>query len=111
MAIRKILLPLQLATTAAATFSTAVMVARMWRARLAVVYAAANRNQESAVRGVFDRLSAEHGLPVAEARPQAEQVMASLDVVIGREPDITIAHQARLADLIVVAHPEGDKEV
>ena len=36
MAIWKILLPLQLATTATATFSTAVMVARLWRAHLAV---------------------------------------------------------------------------
>ena len=33
MAIRKILLPLQL-TAAAATFSMAVMVARLWRAHL-----------------------------------------------------------------------------
>jgi nucleotide-binding universal stress UspA family protein len=111
IAIRKVLLPLQLATTVAATFSTAVMVTRTWRAHLAVVYAAANRDRESTVRGVFDRLTAEHGLAVAEARPDAEAATASLAVVIGREPDIAIAHQARLADLIVVAHPEGDKEV
>ena len=65
MAIRKILLSFQLATTAAATFSTAVMAARAWRAHLAVVYAAANRDRESTVRGVFERLTTEHGLAVA----------------------------------------------
>ena len=111
MAIRKILLSFQLATTAAATFSTAVMAARAWRAHLAVVYAAANRDRESTVRVVFERLTTEHGLAVAEARPDAEEATASLAVVIGREPDIAIAHQARLADLIVVAHSEGDREV
>ena len=96
MAIRKVLLPLQLATTAAATFSAAVMVARTWRARLAVIYTAAHRDRECTVRGVFDRLTAEHGLAVAEARPDAEEAMASLAVIIGREPHIAIAHQARL---------------
>jgi hypothetical protein len=40
MAIRKILLPLQLAAAAAGTFSAAVMIARLWRAHLAVLYTA-----------------------------------------------------------------------
>jgi hypothetical protein len=56
MAIRKILLPLQL-TAAAATFSMAVMVARLWRAHLAVLHAAASRDRESAVRDLFDPTS------------------------------------------------------
>ena len=46
MAIRKILLPLQL-TAAAATFSMAVMVARLWRAHLAVLHAAASRIEKA----------------------------------------------------------------
>ena len=110
MAIRKILLPLQL-TAAAATFSMAVMVARLWRAHLAVLHAAASRDRESAVRDLFERLTAEHGLAVAEARPDADEATASFAAVIGREPDVIVAHQARLADLIVVPHPAGDKEV
>ena len=111
MAIRKILLPLQLAATAAATFSAAVMIARLWRAHLAVLHTAVNRDRENAVRDLFQRLTAEHGLTVAEARPDADEATASFVAVIGREPDIVVAHQARLADLIVVPHPAGDKEV
>jgi|ERR1700733_9716945 hypothetical protein len=60
MAIRKILLPLQL-TAAAATSSMAVIVARLWRAHLAVLHAAASRDRESAVHDLFERLTAEHG--------------------------------------------------
>jgi nucleotide-binding universal stress UspA family protein len=111
MAIRKILLPLQLAATATATFSTAVMIARLWRAHLAVLYTAVNRDQENAVRDLFERLTAEHGQAVAEARPDANEATVSFATVIGREPAVVVAHQARLADLIVVAHPAGDKEV
>ena len=111
MAIRKILLPLQLAATAAATFSAAAMIARLWRAHLAVLHTAVNRDGENAVRDLFQRLTAEHGLTLAEARPDADEATASFVAVIGREPDIVVAHQARLADLIVVPHPAGDKEV
>ena len=110
MAIRKILLPLQL-TAAAATFSMAVMVARLWRAHLAVLHTSASRDRESAVRDLFERLTAEHGLAVAEARPDADEATASFATVIGREPDVIVAHQARLVDLIVVPHPAGDKDV
>jgi hypothetical protein len=107
MAIRIILLPLQL-TAAAATFSMAAMVARSWRAHLAVLHAAASRDRESAVRDLFERLTAEHGLAVAEARPNADEATASFATLIGREPDVIVAHQARLVDLIVVPHPGGD---
>ena len=77
MAIRKILLPLQL-TAAAATFSMAVMVARLWRAHLAVLHTSASRDRESAVRDLFERLTAEHGLAVAEARPDADESRGQL---------------------------------
>src|SRR5271167_3666529 len=110
MAIRRILLPLQL-TAAAARFSMAVMVAQLWCAHLAVLHAAASRDRESAVRDLFERLTAEHGLAVAEARPNADEATASFAAVIGRDPDVIVAHQARLVDLIVVPHPAGDKGV
>jgi hypothetical protein len=48
MAIRKILLSLQPAATAAATFWAAVMVARLWRAHLTVLHTAADRDRETA---------------------------------------------------------------
>ena len=97
--------------TAAATFSAAVMVARLWRAHLAVLHTAANRDRESAVRDLFERLTTEHGLAVAEARPDADEATASFTAVIGREPDVIVAHQARLVDLFVVPHPAGDMDV
>src|ERR1700693_6324946 len=111
MAIRKILLPLHPAATAAATFWAAAMVARLWRAHLAVLHTAANPDRETAARRLFERLTAEHGLVAHEARPGAYEATASFAAIIGREPDIVVAHQARLADLIVVPHPAGDKEV
>ena len=110
MAIRKILLPLQAVTTAAAAFAAAAMIARSWGAHLAVLHITTDKEQESATRGLFGRLTAEHGLSVAEARPNAANSTASFAAVMGREPDI-VAHQARLADLIVVPHPASDKEV
>src|SRR5580700_8273210 len=110
MAIRKILLPLQL-TAAAATFSMAVMVARLWRAHLAVLHTSASRDRESAVRDLFERLTAEHGLAVADARPDVGEATASFTTVIGREPTVIVAHQARLVDLIVVPHPAGGTDV
>ena len=82
MAIRKILLPLQL-TAAAATFSMAVMVARLWRAHLAVLHAAASRDRESALRDLFERLTAEHGLAVTEARPMPTRPRPALPLSSG----------------------------
>ena len=73
MAIRRILLPLQLATTAAATFSAAIMVARLWRAHLAVLHTAANRDRERAARDLFERLTTEQGMAVVEARSDADE--------------------------------------
>jgi nucleotide-binding universal stress UspA family protein len=110
MAIRKILLPLQAVITAEAAFAAAVMIAHLWRAHLAVLHVVADRPRESAVRDLFERLTAEHGLAVAEANPNADKPTASFAAVSGREPDI-VAFRARLADLIVVPHPASDTEV
>jgi len=109
MTIRKLLLPLQTTTTAGAAFSTAAVVARLWCAHLSVLHVAADRTRETAVRNVFERLAAENGLAVAEARPNADKPTASFAAVVGRDPDI-VAYQARLADLIVVPHPASPAE-
>ena len=110
MAIRKILLPLQAVVTAEEAFSTAVLVARLWNAHLEVLHITANRDQESAVHDLFERLTAEYGLAVAEPKPGTDKPTASFLAVTGREPNI-VANQARLADLIVLSHPAGAKEV
>lgn len=110
MSIRKIVLPLQAVTTGAAAFATAAKIARSWSAHVAVLHIAADRERESAARNLFERLTVEHDLPVAEARPNADTPTASFAAVKGREADI-VAYQARLADLIVVPHPASDKEV
>ena len=47
---------------------------------------------------------------IAEAGPNADNPTASFAALKGREADV-VAHQARLADLIVVPHPASDKEV
>jgi nucleotide-binding universal stress UspA family protein len=111
MAIRKILLPWEPAVTAVATFAVAVMAARVWRAHLAVAHIAANGDRENISRTLFENLAAEHGLAISNARPNANEPTASFAAIIGREPSVVVAHQARLADLIVVPHPAGDKEV
>ncbi len=110
MSIRKIILPLQAVTTATAAFATAAMIARSWNAHVAVLHITADRERESAARSLFAKLTAEHDLPVAEARPNADSPTASFAALKGREADV-VAYQARLADLIVVPHPAGDKEV
>ena len=89
----------------------AVMVARLWRAHLAVLHAAASRDRESAVRDLFEKLTAEHGLAVADPRPDADESTASFATGHRAGRDAVAAHQARLVDLIVVPHPVGDKDV
>ena len=110
MTIRKILLPLQGAVTTEAAFSTAVMIARLWDAHLAVLEVASERAQEGRMRDLFERMVAKHGLAIADAKPSANTSTASFAALIGREPDV-VAYQARLADVVVVAHPASDKEV
>jgi nucleotide-binding universal stress UspA family protein len=110
MAIRKLLLPLQTATTAEAAFSTAAIVARMWCAHLAVLHVTTDRRHAGSVRETFDKLAAKNGLAVSEAAPNADKPTASFTAIVGREPEV-VAYQARLADLIVVPHPASTDDV
>jgi nucleotide-binding universal stress UspA family protein len=110
MTIRKILLPLQAVGTAEAACSVAVSVARMWSAHLSVLHVCSRRDREGALRDLVARLMAEHGLALAEATPDTTTPTASFAVVAGEEPEV-VAHQARLADLVVLPHPASDKEV
>jgi len=110
MAIRKILLPLQGATTTEAAFTTAVMIARMWDAHLAVLDVVPDRKQEGRMRNLFERMVAQHGLAIVSSKPNANAPTASFTALIGREPEV-VAYQARLVDTVIVAHPASDKEV
>jgi nucleotide-binding universal stress UspA family protein len=110
MAIRKVLLPLQTATTAEAAFSTAAIVSQMWRAHLAVLHVTANKSHTSAIREVFEKLAAKNSLAVAEATSNADHPTCSFAEIVGREPE-AVAYQARLADLIVVPHPASTGDV
>jgi hypothetical protein len=69
MTIRKLLLPLQTASTAEAAFSTAFMAARSWGAHLAVLHVIPGKNHEDVLlRNSFTKLVSENGLAVAEPK-------------------------------------------
>jgi nucleotide-binding universal stress UspA family protein len=110
MAIRKLLLPLQTTATAAAALTTGLITARLWQAHLAVLHVAAARGRETDIRATFDRLVAEHAVPVTPAGPDAPHATASFRAAYGREAE-TVAYEARLADLTVVPHPASREDV
>ena len=137
MPIRRLLLPLTGTAAGEAALGTALMVARMWDAHLTALHVridsrdvaplageglsgamieemmSATEKESSersnAVRALFDRFVAEHGVTVAEPHPGAGAT-ASFYSVTGREEDL-VAQLARLADLTVVPHPEGGDDV
>jgi nucleotide-binding universal stress UspA family protein len=107
MAIRKLLLPLQSTATA---LSTALMVARVWRAHIAVLHVLTGRGREAEMRAMFDRFVADSAIQVAAPMPDAEFATASFRATSGREAE-TVAYEARLADLTVVPHPASGEDV
>jgi hypothetical protein len=82
MAIRKVLLPLQTATTAEAAFSTAAIVSQMWCAHLAVLHVTPNKSHTSAIREVFEKLAAKNSLTVAEATSNADHPTCSFAEIV-----------------------------
>jgi hypothetical protein len=111
MAIRKLLLPLQSVATAEAALLTAIAVAKLWEAHLAVLHVETERNRgASAVREVFDRLVRPSGIAIREPQRDSGRPTAGFAVASGNEPEI-VAYQARLADLTIVPHPASGKEV
>ncbi len=133
MPIRKILLPLTGTAAGEAALAAALTVARAWNAHLTALHvvgdsrdvaplsgegltgamiqemmsATETESQErsAAVRALFDRFVAEHGVTVAEPKPGAGMA-ANFAVVTGREDDL-VAQLARLADLTIVPHPDA----
>jgi nucleotide-binding universal stress UspA family protein len=137
MPIRKLLLPLTGTAAGEAALSTALQVARYFNAHVSALHVRVDSrdvaplageglsgamieemmratekesgDRSSAIRAMFDRFVAEHGVALAPSR-RGEEATASFDVVTGREDDL-VAQLARLADLTVVPHPEGGDEV
>lgn len=66
-------------------------------------------DRSNAVRALFDRFVAEHGVTVAEPHPRAGAT-ANFASYTGREDDL-VAQLARLTDLTVVPHPEAGEDV
>ena len=136
MPIRKLLLPLTGTAAGEAALTTALTVARMWDAHLTALHVRVDSrdvaplageglsgamieemmsatekestDRSNAVRAMFDRFVAAHGVTVAE--PFSPGATANFASVTGREEDL-VAQLARLADLTVVPHPEAGDDV
>jgi nucleotide-binding universal stress UspA family protein len=137
MPIRKLLLPLTGTAAGEAALSTALTVARMWDAHLTALHVRVDSrdvaplageglsgamieemmsatekestDRSNAVRAMFDRFVASHGVTVTEPHFRAGAT-ADFASVTGREEDL-VAQLARLADLTVVPHPESGNDV
>jgi nucleotide-binding universal stress UspA family protein len=137
MPIRRLLLPLTGTAAGEAALSTALMVARMWDAHVTALHVRVDSrdvaplageglsgamieemmsatekessDRSNAVRAMFDRFVAQHGVVVAEPHPGAGAT-ANFASITGREEDL-VAQLARLADLTVVPHPEAGDDV
>jgi len=137
MAIRRLLLPLTGTAAGEAALSTALVIARMWDAHVTALHVRVDSrdvaplageglsgamieemmsatekessDRSNAVRALFDRFVAEHGVTVAEPHPGAGAT-ANFASITGREEDL-VAQLARLADLTVVPHPEAGDDV
>jgi len=138
MAIRKLLLPLTGTAAGESALSTALIAARIWNAHVTALHvrvdsrdvaplageglsgamieemmSATERestDRAHAVRAMFERFVANHGVTVTDARRGSAMATASFATVTGREEDL-VAQQARLADLTIVPHPEAGEDV
>ncbi|MGI4950200.1 MAG: universal stress protein [Janthinobacterium lividum] len=137
MPIRRLLLPLTGTAAGEAALTTALMVARLWDAHLTALHVRVDSRdvaplageglsgamieemmsatekesseRSNAVRTLFDRFVAQHGVTVAEPHPRAGAT-ANFASITGREEDL-VAQLARLTDLTVVPHPESGDDV
>ncbi len=141
MAYRKLLLPVIGTEAGESALAVAFLAARIWRAHVyglhvridprdvaplageglsgamieemmsATEREAAERARK--VQALFSDYVEKHGIPIVTdpaAAFAAGTVTASFGSVVGREEDV-VAQQARLCDLVVLAHPEAGDEV
>jgi nucleotide-binding universal stress UspA family protein len=138
MSVRKFLLPLSSSSSGEAALHTGLMLAKMWNAHLQVLHirtdsrniaplageglsgamieemmTATERESGSrarSLRDMFNLATEEHHVAAGDAMRGSNEPSASFTTVIGREEEI-IAHQARLADLTIVPHPQAGEDV
>ncbi|TQF83454.1 universal stress protein [Elioraea sp. Yellowstone] len=141
MAYRKLLLPVIGTEAGEAALATAFLAARIWKAHVHGLHvridprdvaplageglsgamieemmSATERESAERAKGVqalFSRYVEEHGIPIVTdpaAAFTAGSVTASFGSVVGREEDV-VAQQARLSDVVVLAHPEAGDDV
>lgn len=138
MSVRKFLLPLSSSATGEAALHTGLMLAKMWSAHLEVLHistdsrdlaplageglsgamieemmSASEREsgrRAGAIRAMFNMATEEQVVPVGAAHRGSNEPSASFTTLAGREDEI-IAHQARLADLTIVPHPQTGEDV
>ncbi|WP_291297646.1 universal stress protein [Elioraea sp.] len=141
MPYRKLLLPVIGTEAGEAALATAFMAARIWQAHVHGLHvridprdvaplageglsgamieemmSATERESSERAKGVqamFARFIAEHDIPATSdpvAAFSAGRVTASFGSVVGREEDI-VAQQARLSDMVVIAHPDSGDEI
>ncbi len=138
MSVRKFLLPVSSPASAAAALHAGLMLAKMWNAHLQVLHIRTDARdiaplageglsgamieemmnaseQESGARArglremFYDATEAE-AVAVGDAMRGRNEPSASFSTMTGREDEI-IAHQARLADLTIVPHPQAGDDV
>jgi nucleotide-binding universal stress UspA family protein len=138
MSVRKFLLPVSSSASGEVALHTGLMLAKMWNAHLLVLHIRVDSRdvaplageglsgamieemmtateRESGTRALglrdlFAIATEEHHVLVGDAHMGRNEPSASFATVIGREEEI-IAHQARLADLTIVPHPQAGEDV
>jgi len=138
MSVRKFLLPVSSSDSAEVALHTGLILAKMWNAHLLVLHirvdsrdvaplageglsgamieemmTATERESGSralGLRDLFTLATEEHQVMVGDAVVGRNEPSASFASVTGREDEI-IAHQARLADLTIVPHPQAGEDV
>ncbi len=138
MAIRKLLLPLTGTAAGEAALATALIAARIWNAHVTALHVRVDSrdvaplageglsgamieemmsatekestDRAHAVRAMFERFVAAHGVTVTDAKRGSTVATASFATITGREEDL-VAQQARLADLTIVPHPDAGEDV
>jgi nucleotide-binding universal stress UspA family protein len=138
MSVRKFLLPVSSPASAEAALHTGLMLAKMWNAHLQVLHIrvdsrdiaplageglsgamieemmSASEKESGAralgLRELFYAATEAEVVPVGDALRGRNEPSASFMTLTGREDEI-IAHQARLADLTIVPHPQAGEDV
>jgi len=138
MSVRKFLLPVSSSASADAALHAGLMLAKMWNAHLQVLHIRADArdiaplageglsgamieemmsateresgSRARSLRELFDMATESEAVAVGDAARGRNEPSASFSTVIGREDEV-IAHQARLADLTIVPHPQAGEDV